>query len=201
MSPRLLIAIVVLLFSVNVGLALFWHPAPPERTIPRAAGVTGGDFLLHGADGDVALRDYRGKLVLLYFGYTYCPDVCPTALSGVVAGLQQLNAAEREQVAVIFVSVDPERDSLPRLKEYVQFFDPGMVGLSGSPEEVAAVASRYGVFYAKQKAEGASGYVVDHTSETYVIGRDGALLTRLAHGTPPDLLAAEIRRRLVNNEK
>ena len=197
MSPRLLIAIVVLLFSVNVGLALFWHPAPPERTIPRAAGVTGGDFLLHGADGDVALRDYRGKLVLLYFGYTYCPDVCPTSLAATTEGLKQLTPEELARVAMIFVSVDPKRDTPARLKEYAEFFHPVIVGVTGTPETIAEIAKRYGVFYAEQKvATAGGGYVVDHSSDTFIIGPDGQLVGKMAHATPPDQVVVAIRKYL-----
>ncbi|HEX6734721.1 MAG TPA: SCO family protein [Azonexus sp.] len=197
MSERLLLAIVVLLVALVTGLGLFWNPELPERPLPVAAGPAGGDFTLQSADGPVGLADYRGKVVLLYFGYTYCPDICPTALAGAAASLNQLSAEERGKVAVLFVSVDPKRDTPARLKEYVAFFDPAIVGLGGSSEAIADVGRRYGVFYAEQKvATAGEGYVVDHSSDTYVIGRDGRLAGKLPHGAAPEQVVAEVRKGL-----
>jgi protein SCO1/2 len=197
MSERILLAIVALLVALLVGLGFFWNPELPQRLLPKAGMAAGGDFTLQSAGGPVALKDFRGKLVLVYFGYTYCPDVCPTSLAATAAGLKLLEADEAGQVAMIFVSVDPERDTPARLKEYAEFFHPAIVGVTGTPENLAEIAKRYGVFYARQKVETAGGgYVVDHTSDTYVIGREGQLLSKIAHAAPPDEVAAEIRRRL-----
>ena len=115
MTDRILAALAVLLAALVIGLALFWHPELPERPLPKAALPAGGDFILQSADGPVALKDFRGKLVLLYFGYTYCPDICPTSLTATAEGLRQLKPEELARVAMIFVSVDPKRDMLPRL--------------------------------------------------------------------------------------
>ncbi len=197
MSQRILLAVAVLLAALVLGLAFFWHPELPERPLPMAAAPAGGDFTLQSAGGPVALQDFRGKLVLVYFGYTYCPDICPTALAATAEGLKLLTPDELARVAVIFVSVDPERDTPARLKEYAEFFHPAIVGVTGTPEELAAIARRYGVFYARQSVETAGGgYVVDHTSDTYVVGADGKLDGKIAHATPPDRVAAEIRKRL-----
>ena len=197
MSQRILLAVAVLLAALVLGLAFFWHPELPERPLPMAAAPAGGDFTLQSAGGPVALQDFRGKLVLVYFGYTYCPDICPTALAATAEGLKLLTPDELARVAVIFVSVDPERDTPARLKEYAEFFHPAIVGVTGTPEELAAIARRYGVFYARQSVETAGGgYVVDHTSDTYVVGADGKLDGKIAHATPPEQVAAEIRKRL-----
>jgi protein SCO1/2 len=162
-----------------------------------AAAPAGGDFTLQYASGPVALQDFRGKLVLVYFGYTYCPDICPTALAATAEGLKLLTPEELARVAVVFISVDPERDTPARLKEYAEFFHPAIVGVTGTPEELAAIARRYGVFYARQPvATAGGGYVVDHTSDTYVVGVDGKLAGKIAHATPPEQVAAEIRKRL-----
>ncbi|HJW26253.1 MAG TPA: SCO family protein [Rhodocyclaceae bacterium] len=192
MSQRLLLVIAIALGALVIGLALLWEPG--RQAAPT--GPVGGDFTLHSGDGPVSLAKFRGKVVLLNFGYTYCPDICPTALTSLAAALNQLAPAEAERVAVLFVSVDPERDTPAHLKDYVAFFDPRMVGLTGTPAEVAAVARQYGVFYAKHKSESAAGYVVDHSSETYLIGPDGSLLGRIPHATAPDQVAAEIRKHL-----
>lgn len=197
MSERILLAIVGMLTAVILGMILFWHPELPDRPLPKAVSLTGGDFTLESAVGPVSLKDYRGKLVLLYFGYTYCPDICPTSLSATSEGLKQLAPDELAQVAMLFVSVDPERDTPARLKEYAEFFHPRIIGATGSPQNLAEIARRYGVFYARQKVETAGGgYVVDHTSDTYVIGVDGALLGKIAHATPPDQVVVAIRKYL-----
>ena len=180
-----------------MGLGFFWNPELPERILPKAPIAAGGDFTLQSATGPVSLKDFRGKVVLIYFGYTYCPDICPTSLASTAAGLKLLKPEEMAKVAMLFISVDPERDTPARLKEYAEFFDPSIVGVTGTPEVLAEIAKRYGVFYAKQKvATAGEGYVVDHSSETYVIGADGQLLSKIAHAAPPDQVVAEIRKRL-----
>jgi len=197
MSERILMIIAGLLAFIVLGLALFWTPEMPERPLPKAAIAADGDFTLESANGPVSLKDYRGKLVLVYFGYTFCPDICPTSLAATAEGLKQLKPEEAARVAMIFISVDPERDTPARLKEYVQFFHPDLVGVTGKPDVLAEIAKRYGVFYAKQKVDTAGGgYVVDHSSDTYMLGPDGQLLGKIAHATPPDQVVAEIRKRL-----
>lgn len=196
MSERLLVGIAALVAALVLGLALFWQPEIPDRPLPTAVIAAGGDFTLQSASGPVSLKDFRGKLVLLYFGYTFCPDICPTSLAATAEGLKQLTPEEAARVAMIFVSVDPERDTPARLKEYVEFFHPGIVGVTGSPEGIAELAKRYGVFYARQNIDTAGGYAVDHSSDTYVIGPEGQLLSKIAHATPPDQVVAEIRKRL-----
>jgi protein SCO1/2 len=195
MSERILMTIAGLLAALVLGLALFWQPELPERPLPRAALPEGGDFTLQSADGPVSLKDFRGKVVLVYFGYTYCPDICPTSLAATSEGLKQLTPEELARVAMILVSVDPKRDTPARLKEYVNFFHPAIVGVTGTPEEIAGIAKRYGVFYAEQKVETAGGgYVVDHSADSYVISADGKLVGKIAHATPPDQVVEAIRK-------
>lgn len=197
MSERVLMVIAGLLTTLVLGLAFFWQPEIPERPLPKAAIAEGGDFTLQSANGPVSLKDYRGKLVLVYFGYTFCPDICPTSLAATAEGLKLLKPEEAARVAMIFISVDPERDTPARLKEYVEFFHPSMVGVTGKPEDLAEIAKRYGVFYAKQKvATAGNGYVVDHSADTYVVAPDGQLVGKIAHATPPNEVAAEIRKHL-----
>ena len=197
MSERILVVIAGLLAALVLGLAFFWMPEMPERPLPKASIAAGGDFTLESASGPVSLKDYRGKLVLVYFGYTFCPDICPTSLASTAEGLKQLKPEEAARVAMIFISVDPERDTPPRLKEYAEFFHPSLVGVTGTPENLAEIAKRYGVFYARQKVETAGGgYVVDHSADTYVVAPDGQLVGKIAHATPPDRVVAEIRKHL-----
>jgi protein SCO1/2 len=192
---------VALLAAAIAGLALFWNPAPPAKAPPHAAlppgtAPAGGDFTLQSSAGPVSLKDYRGKVVLLYFGYTYCPDICPTSLTATAQALTRLLPAELAQVQTIFVSVAPERDTPARLKDYAAFFHPSMIGVTGSPAEIAEVARRYGASYARQQLAGVSNYVVDHSALTYVVAPDGALAGNLPHVAPPDQVIAAIRKLL-----
>lgn len=194
MSNRFLVGVIAVLISLIIGLGLFWKP---ELTPPPAAVSTlppGGDFLLQSADGPVALSSYRGSLSILNFGYSYCPDICPTNLAMLGTAIAQLEPEERKKLAVFFISVDPRRDTPEHLKTYVQFFDPQIIGLTGTPSEIAELAGRYGVYYAEQPAETAGeGYAVDHSADSYIVGADGRLLARMAHGTPPEQVLALIR--------
>lgn len=180
--------------ALAVVLLVLWLLAA-RMTQPVTENVAkGGEFTLQSAQGPVALSDFRGKLVLLYFGYTYCPDICPTSLAATVAGLKALKPDELNKVKLIFVSLDPERDTPARLKEYAEFFHPDVLGLTGSNETLADLARRYGVFYARQKVDTAGGgYVIDHTSETYVIDPAGALKGKIRHAAPVDEVVKTIR--------
>ena len=196
-SERWLSGVAVLLALAIVGLALFWQPALPEAPLPKAGMPPGGDFTVQTTQGPLSLHDYRGKLVLVYFGYTYCPDICPTSLAATAEGLRQLTPEELARVAMIFVSVDPKRDTPQRLKEYAEFFHPAIVGATATPEVIAEVAKRYGVFYAEQKVETAGdGYVVDHSADTYIVAQDGQLVGKIAHATPPDQVVLAISKYL-----
>jgi protein SCO1/2 len=199
MAERTLLLFAGLLAALIIGVGLLWHPEMPERPLPKAVGPTGGDFTLQSASGPISLKDYRGKLVLVYFGYTYCPDICPTSLAATAEGLKLLTPEELARVAMIFVSVDPKRDTPERLKEYVEFFHPAIVGVTGRPEIIAEIAKRYGAFYAEQKVETAGGgYVVDHSADTFIVAPDGQLAGKMAHATPPDQVVVAIRKYLNN---
>lgn len=193
MRRPLFLLLVIALAGGIVALALFWHPQAPSR--PAAGAPAGGDFVLTSADGPVDTATMRGKVLLVYFGYTYCPDICPTTLSTISQALARLPRESLPYVRVIFVSVDPERDTPKALKDYAAFFHPAVIGVTGSAEDVARVARLYGAAYARQNVEGA-GYVVDHSSWTYVVAPDGRLAGRLAHGAGVEETLAEIRRHL-----
>lgn len=194
MKKAVPLVLIVILAGVLGWLVFGWAPGDTgHRALEGRAGPAGGDFTLESAKGEVSLSDYRGKVVLLYFGYTWCPDVCPTSLSMLAQALTQMGEAELEQVQGLFVSVDPARDTPERLAEYTDYFHPKIIGATGSKEEVAEVAEQYGVAYRKVESDSATGYLVDHSSFTYVIGRDGELVTRLGHGTPPGEILKAVR--------
>lgn len=189
----------LLLAALLVWLLWSWQPAgdgaPHAPEI--ASAPAGGDFTLRSVDGPVSLSDFRGRVVLLYFGYTACPDICPTNLAIIAYALKQLAPAERAQVQVLFVSVDPARDDLGRLAEYAAYFDPGILGITGSDAAVATAAARYGAAYRRtQESDTAMGYLVDHSAFTYVIDPRGRLVDSLAHATPADAIVARIRQLL-----
>jgi protein SCO1/2 len=208
-KPRnLWIALILALAAALVWLAFFWEPAgltpagrePSRSQLQHPETPPGGDFTLPSPEGPVALSSYRGKVVLIYFGYTFCPDVCPTALSSLAQALSALTPEELAKVASFFISVDPERDTMEVLKIYAPFFHPGIVGLGGTPEQVAQVARQYGARYMKQKPNADGLYSVDHSSFTYVVAPDGKLAASLPHGSPPREIVATIRSQL-NTEK
>lgn len=144
----------------------------------------------------MALHDHAGKLVLLYFGYTYCPDVCPTSLMVWQQALAALSADELARVQPIFVSVDPERDTIGRLADYTQFFHPSIIGLTGRPAQLKEIASRYGSVFARVEGASAGGYVVDHSAVTYIVDAHGRLVASVPHGASVEQLLAEIRQYL-----
>ena len=154
------------------------------------------DFTLTGPGGKpVKLSDFQGKLVVLYFGYTYCPDVCPTTLADLAQALQKLGK-KADQVQVVMVTVDPDRDTPEHLAEYVSFFNPTFVGLSGAPDQIAAAAAAYGIYYHKNEGTPASGYTVDHTATITVLDKEGRLKLLWPFGTQSDGMAADLAQML-----
>ena len=159
-------------------------------------GPIGGPFAL--VDHTGRLRsdtEFRGKLMLIYFGYTYCPDVCPTDLVAIAQAIDSLGAAGAA-IQPIFITVDPERDTAARLAEYVSAFHPRLIGLTGAPEQIREVALSYKAYYAKVADVRGADYAVDHTGVIYLIGRDGQYLGFIPPQTPPDRLIEILRRHL-----
>lgn len=164
-------------------------PALRGRVVtPRPAA----DFALTSAGGrTVRLSDFDGKVVLVYFGYTFCPDVCPTTLSDLRKAFQQLGPLA-DSAQVLMVSVDPERDTPDRIDEYVKRFDQRFIGLSGTPEQVAAAAAAFDIYYTREPGSAATGYLVTHTASVTLIDPDGQIRLLYAYGTPPADIAADI---------
>lgn len=151
----------------------------------------GRDFALPDAKGQMRrLAEFRGRAVVLFFGYTQCPDVCPTTLS-TMAGAAKLLGGDAARLQVIFVTLDPERDTAPLIAEYMAQFDPGFLGLRGDRAATEAVAKEFKVFYAKQ-ASGA-GYTLDHTAGSYVFDPQGRLRLYVRHGAPAADIAADLK--------
>jgi protein SCO1/2 len=138
--------------------------------------------------------DFRGKLVVLYFGYTSCPDVCPTELQAITLALEQLGAAA-DTVQPLFITVDPERDTPSRLADFISAFDPRFIGLTGAMPAIRKAALAYRVYFARP-ANAAANYSVDHTGFIYLVGEDGRYLGFLPPGLAPDAIADAILARL-----
>lgn len=194
----------IISLGLNVVILLvagyIYMSAQEKTSVENLSGIheaykcLGGDFVLQSAKGPVSLADYRGKTVVLYFGYASCPDVCPTSLGLLSLALRKLTPAELEKLQVMFISVDPERDTVDKLKSYANAFHPNIIGITGSAKEIAAVARHYGVMYAKvEMPNSALGYSVDHSSRYYVVGKDGAVKKFIEHGTSPEEIVKSLR--------
>jgi protein SCO1/2 len=194
MQPRYLIAFIALLSGLLLWLLFAWQPASEiDNSSAMNQPPQGGDFTLQGPQGSVGLEDFRGKVVLLYFGYTWCPDICPTTLAVFSSVLNEMSANERSKVQPIFISVDPARDTIERLEEYSQYFHEKLIGVTGGPAAVAEAAAMYGVAFRAVSPDETGNYAVDHSADSYLIDRQGKLVKRLPHGTSGESLLAEIR--------
>lgn len=171
-----------------------------EMPLPSAGGVRlpqgtalGGPFRLTDHTGrTVTEQDFAGRWLLVYFGYTYCPDVCPTEL-GIMAAALDILGPEGERATPVFVTIDPERDTPEVLADYVARFHPRMVGLTGSADQVAEAARRYRVYYARARSSEHTDYLMDHSSFVYLVGPDGKVRTLFRPGTEPEAIAATVR--------
>ena len=174
--------LLVLLCATAIGLgAGVWLQQRGSKVVNPYEKL-GGDFTLASAHGPVSLSDYRNKVVMLFFGYTSCPDVCPTDLARMSAVFDQLSDAETKRVVGMFVSVDTDRDTPEHDTKYAAFFHKRIMGLSGSAEAVAAVAKQYYVLYQRVDTEdSALGYTLDHSATTYLIGPQGKVRDLVRH--------------------
>ncbi len=171
--------------------------AAPSRP-PLEGARIGGPFALIDQDGKAATdRTFVGKYRIMYFGYTFCPDVCPVDMQNIGAGLRMLDASDpaiAAKIVPIFVTVDPDRDTPAVLKQFVRAFHPRMVGLTGSPQAIAQVAKDYAVFYQKGAVTPGGGYMVAHARIAYLMDPQGKPVALLPQDQSPDKIATEIRR-------
>lgn len=183
-------------FYGNVGSATMQAGFEP-------AAAPGGPFSLVDHNGKrVSDQTFRGRFLLVFFGYTYCPDFCPTTLQGIAITMDMLGE-KATRVRPLFITVDPERDTPESMANYVGAFKHGIVGLTGTPEEIGKVADEYRVYFAKSRTgrpgDGdTSHYTVDHSAFTYLMGPDGKYLTHFAYGVPPQTMAKAIRQYIDN---
>jgi protein SCO1 len=182
MSVRKLILPLVAVVAVVAGL-MAGHFMQGERPVKGYPGL-GGDFQLESVDGPVSLADLSDHVVVLYFGFVNCPDACPMTMGKVSAALQTMEPEQRERVRVVLISVDPERDTLEMLANYMSFFGEEFIGLGGSPEVIDQVARNYRVLYQRVEMPNSGlGYTVDHTSNTFIIAPGGVVRFIVSHGS------------------
>lgn len=198
MSRRLLgmsLLTIVVVLLIGGGLWLWLQPLAGQRAASGDASVPiGGAFSLVDQDGRrLTEADFRDKWMLVYFGYTWCPDACPLGLTTVAEALDQLPAGTAEQIQPVLISVDPERDTPAVLKEYVAAFHPRLLGLTGTPEEAQAAAKAWRVYARKGEPRADGGYLVDHSTFTYLMAPDGTYATHFGHDATPEAMAAKLQ--------
>ncbi len=189
-------AIVGFLIAMGANALLF--DDKPKKPIVRSTGsaLIGGPFALIDQNGKLRTdKDFRGKPMLVFFGYTHCPDVCPAALQTVSAALDKLGA-DAAKLNVVFISVDPKRDTPAHLKTYAKAFHKQITYLTGTSAQVAKAAKAYRVYYNARKADADGDYTVDHSAFLYLMGPAGKNLAHFRHGTIPDSLVKSLRKHL-----
>lgn len=202
---RALVIFVTGFILLLIGLAAAWYlrtPSAPQQTQldggSTGSAKIGGPFELTDQNGELRrARHFSGQYMLIYFGFTYCPDACPTALTVMTQALDTLEEeapAKANQVVPLFITVDPERDTVEEMASYAEHFHPDLVALTGTRDQVAAAAKEYRVYYEKVQDESMDTYLMDHSSYIYLMGPEGAYLTHFTHLTPADELVAGLER-------
>ena len=187
------IAAATVLALVVIGAAAWLVLTPATRSMAGGEALVGGPFTLvdqHGAE--VTEQDFAGRYMLIYFGYTYCPDFCPMSLSNMAQALDLLPPAQAEQVVPILITVDPERDTVEQLAEYAPLFHPRLVALTGSVEQVRQAAKAYRVYFSKADNGDPDAYLMDHSTFIYLMGPDGRYVRHFSHSAAPEEIAAGI---------
>jgi len=190
MKIKVFISVFVLITGLASGV-YFFRPHVFHGTVIQSPEQA-FDFTLTDVNGDVSLSDYRGKLVLIYFGYTFCPDICPATLANVAQALRTMDT-KADDVQLIMISLDPERDTPKKLAEYVAHFHPSFIGITGSKEQLDETASLYGIFYEKTEGAVNTGYMIDHTATLLVIDREGYLKLVFPFGVTAAEIADDLK--------
>ncbi|OBV10200.1 SCO family protein [Erythrobacter dokdonensis] len=188
-------SLTALFAAVTLALA-GCNAGAPAAEPPLAGADIGGDFALTSSTGEtVRWSDFAGKYRVVYFGYAFCPDICPTDMQRVAQGLKVLKADDPDKAAKtqpIFITIDPERDTPEVVGEFAAAFSPDIIGLTGTPEQIAAAAKAFRVFYAKGEPVEGGGYLVDHSNIVYLFGPEGEPLATLPVDEGADAVAAEL---------
>ena len=207
-------AVKVRFFSIGIIICfLIMYSGIADSHDPESNGIEGAnkdgesksfqleDFILSSPEGALSLKDLRGSVVLLFFGFTSCADVCPISLATISHAFSFLNDDELKLSKSLFISLDPERDTLEKLKKYTGYFHPNIIGVTGTMKQLVKVAEIFGVnFEKKDSPDSALGYVIYHSSKIFVIDPQGVLRKTIPHNTDSKLLSEQIRSLLVKNQ-
>tara|TARA_R110000787_G_scaffold286397_1_gene404640 strand:- start:27597 stop:28202 length:606 start_codon:yes stop_codon:yes gene_type:complete len=191
--------------AIAAGLVLFlWlnifqdasHLIEDNSSQNTAVAFTPTFSLTDQSGNAVTEQTYRGKWLLVFFGFTNCPDICPTTLADLASVMEQLGA-DAKAIKPLFISVDPDRDQLETMAEYVSAFHPAIVGLTGTGPQIAETAGSFKAYFEKQPHESApDGYTMGHTSAVYLVSPDGAFVRTYSYGTPPEEIVTDLRQKL-----
>ena len=198
MKPKQIHIVFTSLILAIIGLvALFTLTTKSEfgETAPSSLDQLGGNFTLQSLQGDVSLSDFKGKAVVMYFGFMSCPEVCPNSLGVIKATFNKLDEDTIADVQGIMISIDPQRDNVKSLEQFTQYYHPKIAGLTGSDEAVEQTANQYGAYFKRTKDK-VNDYLFEHVSRYYVINQHGQLVDALRHSTTPNELTAKLRETL-----
>lgn len=189
-SIRIIISAVLLLIAAGVWSVYLLKDNTPTASENRNALIGGPFNLTNHLNQPVTDKEFLGKYMMVYFGYTYCPDICPMDLQIMTDALHMLDPDIAGQIQPVFISVDPERDTVDIMAEYIEYFHENLVGLTGTVEQIEAVKAEYRVYAAK--ADNTADYIVDHTAYTYLMDKEGNLLQHFRHAEDPTEMAKKI---------
>ena len=157
------------------------------------------DFTVENIDGKLTKDSLKGKALAVYFGYTYCPDVCPTSLSSLAAALKEMGEEKTKDFVGVFISVDPNRDTVENLRDYAKYFHPNFIGATSNKENIDEITKRYGSYYKKIELDNsAMGYSVSHTSFIYLFDKDGKFIDRVDHFSDPSKIKESLEKVFTN---
>ncbi|HEX4180821.1 MAG TPA: SCO family protein [Caulobacteraceae bacterium] len=190
---RIVIYAAAALAAIVLGFTLYQFQAHAPQQTAQSGIQMGGPFHLVDQNGQVVTdKDLLGKPTVMFFGFTYCPDVCPTTLADMSAWLKALGP-DADKLNVVYVTIDPERDTAQRLKSYLTAFDPRIRGLTGTPQAIAEAAHDYNVYYQKVALQGGE-YTMDHSTLIYLMDAKGHMAELIQYGTPRDQVVASLRK-------
>lgn len=199
-STRIGLLLAIVVIAAAAGLAEWLVIRDPDVTKAPSGIIAnveiGGPFTLTDHTGrQVTDRDYLGGFTLVFFGYTFCPDVCPTVLGDIALALDELGD-DSVAITPLMISIDPERDTPATLAEYVPLFHERLIGLSGTPEQIKAVGDAYRILYRRVEDPNYTFYLMDHTSFVYLLDPEGKVVSLFRYGTAPEEMAAIIRQHM-----
>lgn len=198
LNVKAMIITMIVIFAIMTLLGFGLKSLIVKDEADSAGGTR--DFTLQAATGPVSLHDFKGQAVLLFFGYTHCPDVCPTTMNHVASALKMLRPEEMARVQPLFITIDPERDTVEHLKEYTAFFHPKLLGLSGDMAKIEAVLKSFDAqSFPDEETANEENYLLNHTSALFLVDSNGNIVDRMSQHTAPVDIAVTLRKFLAKH--